>query len=57
MKLKLMKEKGKKKKKKPKNWKILITIQEEFDHLGCFRDFNKIPKLIANLIVDNRIRD
>ena len=54
MKLKLMKEKGK---KKPKNWKILITIQEEFDHLGCFLDFNKIPKLTANLIVDNRIRD
>ena len=42
---------------KPKNRKFLITIQFEFDLLGCFPDFNEIPKLTANIIEDNRVRD
>ena len=58
---------------KPRNWKFLITIQLEFDTkprnrflitiqlefdlLGCFPDFNEIPKLIENIIEDKRIRD
>ena len=42
---------------KPRNWKFLITIQFELDLLGCFLDFNKISKLAANIIEDNRVRD
>ena len=42
---------------KPKNRKFLMTIQFEFDLLGCFPDFNKISKLAANIIEDNRVRD
>ena len=42
---------------KPKNRKFLMTIQFEFDLLGCFPDFNEIPKLTANIIEDNRVRD
>ena len=53
MKLKLMKAQ----KLNLETKKILITIQVEFDHLGCFPNFNKIPKLTTNLIEDHRISD
>ena len=40
----------------PRNRKFLITIQFEFDLLGCFPNFNEIPKLTAYIIEDNRVR-
>ena len=40
----------------PRNRKFLITIQFEFDLLGCFPNFNEIPKLIAYIIEDSRVR-
>ena len=42
---------------KKKGGKKNPKTEVEFDHLGCFPDFNKIPKLTSNLIVDNRVRD
>ena len=42
---------------KPRNRKFIIKIQFEFDLLGCFPNFKEIPKLTANIIENNRVRD